>query len=70
MLRYKALIPVEIKYQNQIFPSDLKSLLKFMENSISRGGIVVTKNPLERRFRFIDKKEITLLPAWLFLYVN
>jgi predicted AAA+ superfamily ATPase len=57
VLKNKTLIPVEIKYQNHVFASDLKSLLKFMEKFDLGKGIVVTKNLLERRF--INKKEIS-----------
>jgi len=65
ILKNKTLMPVEIKYQNQIAPSDMKGLLKFMEKFKLEKGIVVTKNLLEKKAT--DKKEIMFIPAWLFL---
>jgi len=67
ILKNKALMPIEIKYQNQMLPSDITGLLKFMEKFKLEKGIVVTKNLLEKRT--MNKKEIMFIPAWLFLCV-
>lgn len=65
VMENKTLTPIEIKYQKQITSSDLKGLLRFMEEFNIEKGIVVTKNLLEKRT--MDKKEIIFIPAWLFL---
>jgi len=61
----KKIIPIEVKYREQIGRRDLRGLLKFMEEFNIEKGIVVTKNLLEKRT--MDKKEIIFIPAWLFL---
>ena len=68
ILENKTLLPIEVKYREQIGSSDLKGLLKFMKEFNIERGIVVTKNLLERRS--IDKKEIIFIPAWLFLLIH
>ncbi len=59
------LIPLEVKYTNNINMKDLKGMTKFMDKFKIKKGIVVTKDLLEERKK--DEKEITLIPAWLFL---
>ena len=68
ILENKTLLPIEVKYREQIGSSDLKGLLKFMKEFNIERGIVVTKNLLEKRS--IDKKEIIFIPAWLFLLIH
>ncbi len=57
---WKEVIPVEVKYMNEIGRKDIKGLVKFCEEFGTK-GIVVTKHVL--------KKEggIIFIPAWLFL---
>lgn len=59
------LIPIEIKYQGQISPSDVKSLRRFMESHNVRKAVLITKNIFENRSS--DGNEILLVPAWLAL---
>jgi predicted AAA+ superfamily ATPase len=60
-------LPIEIKYQSQISPSDFKGIFKFMGEFDLKEGIIVTKDLFERRkFR---EKEILFIPAWLFLLI-
>lgn len=56
----RKIIPIEIKYTNNISPHDLQGLLHFCEK-YKKEGIVITKDLL--------KKEglLTYIPAWLFL---
>ena len=67
ILSGKETIPIEVKYQSQISPSDLKPLLKFMDLHGVKKGFMVTKDLLEKRT--IDGKTIQLVPAWVFLMV-
>lgn len=62
------LIPVEIKYQNRISPSDTKNLLIFMEEYNVSTGILVTKDLFEKRI--IGGREILYIPAWVILLAN
>lgn len=57
--------PVEVKYQNEIYDCDKKTLLEFMEKFGQNEGIVVTKRLFKKEK--IDGKEILLIPAWLFM---
>ncbi len=65
VLGFNPLLPIEVKYQSQITPSDTKGLLKFMDLYKLKKGIVVTKDLFEQKQ--IDGKEILFVPAWLFL---
>jgi len=67
VLKNGALLPVEVKYQNQIASSDLRGLLRFMKKSKVEKGIVATKNLLEKRT--MNQKEIMFIPAWLLLCI-
>jgi len=58
-----SLVPVEVKYQNQISQSDSKNLLLFMEEYDVRTGIIITKDLMEQTTR--DGREILYIPAWL-----
>lgn len=57
-------IPIEVKYKNEIEKRDIRGLIKFCEEFKTK-GIVVTKDLLEKRE--IEGKDILLIPAWLFL---
>lgn len=59
------IIPIEVKYTNNIKQNDLMGLLEFMREFKVKRGIVVTKNTLE--IRNIDGKEIYLIPAVVLL---
>jgi len=59
------LLPIEVKYRNQIATSDQKSLKKFMELHSLSEGIIITKNQLD----LIDEnnRRIWMIHAWVFL---
>ena len=65
VLKNKQIIPVEVKYQNQITKNDFGSLIKFMDKFKLREGILVTKSLLKEEI--IEGKKIMFIPAWLFL---
>jgi len=62
------LLPIEIKYQNQISNSELKSLLRFMEKYNIKRGIVITRKTME--IRKIGDRSISFVPAWLAALTN
>lgn len=66
--RPEGLVPMEIKYQNRIVPSDSKNLLLFMEEFDVRTGILITKDQFDKKT--VDGREILYLPAWLALLVQ
>lgn len=55
-------IPVEVKYTNEIGKKDIKGLVKFCEEFESK-GIVVTKDLLKK------EENIIYIPAWVFLMI-
>ncbi len=57
--------PIEVKYQEQISPSDWKPLLSFMRKFGKKIGILITKNHDQE----IQEEEgiIKLIPAWRFI---
>lgn len=59
------IIPVEVKYRDNVDARDLKGLFSFMEKFKVKRGIVVTKNTLKKEE--INSREIDYIPAWLFL---
>ena len=65
VLETSSLLPVEVKYRNQILLKDLKVIIKFMEKYGVKEGIIVSKDLLQKRKQ--DDKILWLIPAWLFL---
>lgn len=63
--------PVEVKYQNEITPSDTEAVLEFMEKFGCKTGIVVTKSLFkeEEKIGPNGNKKLLFVPAWLFLLV-
>jgi predicted AAA+ superfamily ATPase len=61
-------LPIEVKYQSSITNNDLRPLLKYCRKFNVEKGIIVTKDLFE--IRSIDNKEITFIPAWLFLLLR
>lgn len=57
----RKLIPVEVKYRNEISNRELKGLHEFLDGHEKSFGIVITKDLLDLRGRII------YLPLWLFL---
>ncbi len=55
-------VPIEVKYSNEIGKHDLKGLVKFCEEFDTK-GMVVTKDILK------DDGNILFIPAWLFLLI-
>ena len=62
------LLPVEVKYRNQISKKNLKGLLKFCNKFKCKKGIVITKDWFEEEI--IDGRKIQYIPAWLYLLKN
>ena len=58
-------LPVEVKYKNEIKLSDLRGRLKFLETFNQNYGILITKDLLEEKR--IGNKLILCIPAWFFL---
>jgi len=63
--RGKNLIPIEVKYQSRINPSDTKNLLAFMDLYHLSAGIVITKDMMEKTL--FNGREVFFIPAWLAL---
>jgi predicted AAA+ superfamily ATPase len=61
----EGLVPMEIKYQGRIGPSDTKNLQLFMEEFGVRTGILITKDRFDKKT--IEDREILYIPAWLAL---
>ncbi len=59
------LIPIEVKYKNNVGESDLKGLISFMEKHNIEEGIVITKEKFEETI--IDNNKIWYIPVWFFL---
>jgi predicted AAA+ superfamily ATPase len=69
ILKEKGIIlPIEVKYQQNITNSDATSVLKFCKKFGIRNGLMVTKELME--MRKIGDVEILFIPAWLFLLIN
>ena len=62
-----ALLPVEVKYQNLIGQSDIKSILKFCKRFKLNKGFIVTKNDFKREI--FNGIEVWFIPVWLFTAV-
>ena len=67
VLETSSLLPVEVKYRNQILLKDLKGIIKFMEKYGVKEGIIVSKDLLQKRKQ--DDKILWLIPAWLILLI-
>lgn len=65
--RGNTLIPVEVKYQNRISPSDAKNILAFMDTRHIGTGIMITRNMME--MTTTSGKDILYIPAWLALLI-
>jgi len=59
------LVPVEIKYQNSISPSDTKNMAIFMDVYGVNTGILITKDLFDKRSS--GGREILCIPAWVAL---
>lgn len=62
------IIPLEVKYKNEIKVSDLKGILALLEDSKQKLAVVVTKDLMEEKK--IEKRTVLCLPGWIFLLVN
>lgn len=62
-----ALLPIEVKYQNLIGQSDIKSVLKFCKRFKLNKGVIVTKNDFKREM--FNGIEVWFIPVWLFIAV-
>ncbi len=69
VLRMKEeLIPIEVKYKDEITPSDLKGLLKFLETFKKKYAILVTKDLLKKEQK--NGRSILYLPTWFFVMLT
>lgn len=57
-------LPIEVKYQERVTPSDYKTLLQFMKEEKLGFGVVVSKNRFEQVQ--IEGKQVVILPLWFF----
>ncbi len=58
-------LPIEVKYRKDIKGSELKPMIKFMNEYKINKGYIISKDILSRKE--IENKEILFVPAWLFL---
>lgn len=65
IIEKETLIPIEIKYQTNIYSEDFKNIIYFMEKNNLKKGIIVTKDLLTLKKE--KNKEIILIPLWIFL---
>ncbi len=56
-------VPLEVKYQNNIYDHDFKNLRYFMDVQGLDFGVIITKNLFEM------KRDILCIPAWMFLLI-
>ncbi len=65
VMKQTQLVPIEVKYQTQIYDADAKTIVKFCKKYNLSKGILVTKDILGQRE--FDGIRIELIPAWVFL---
>ena len=65
VLRGEKILPVEVKYRDEIKAKDIKGLLNFMEKFKVKEGFVITKSLLKREK--MRGKFLYFIPCWLFL---
>ncbi|NOR47263.1 MAG: AAA family ATPase [Methanosarcinaceae archaeon] len=58
-------LPIEVKYQNSIGKSDVKSVLRFCERFKVNTGLMVTKDDFKRET--IEGIDVWFIPVWLFI---
>ena len=64
------IIPIEVKYKNNVGMKDIKGLLKFCDVFKCKKAIVITKNLLKKhdiKLKNGMKLKINYIPAYLFL---
>jgi len=61
------ILPIEIKYKNNVSEKELKGLFSFIEKFKLKKGVVITKDLLDEKR--INGKDILFIPVWLFLIV-
>ena len=61
------LIPVEVKYKEQIKANEVKGLIEFLDLYRLNMGIVVTKDIFKREE--IGGYQILFIPIWFFLII-
>lgn len=59
--RARSIVPVEVKYQNEVKPDDAAGCIEFIKENKCQFAIMVTKNKLELKDR------VLYVPLWLFL---
>ncbi|MBI2675945.1 MAG: ATP-binding protein [Candidatus Aenigmarchaeota archaeon] len=68
VIKNKALVPIEIKYTNDVKKAEIKGLISFMESFGLSRGMVITKDVLRKEI--VSGREIAFVPAWLFLLLD
>jgi len=58
-------LPIEVKYQNSIGNSDIRSVLRFCERFKVNTGVMVTKNDFKREK--VGGIDMWYIPVWLFI---
>jgi len=66
LTRDKEIIPLEVKYKNEIKGKDLKTIQKAIERLNTNKGIIISKDLFDIR----RKDKILIIPLWLFLLVK
>ncbi|WP_321506192.1 ATP-binding protein [uncultured Methanoregula sp.] len=61
----KGLVPVEIKFQGSISPTDTRNLRIFMDEYRAGTAILITRDRFDRKI--VDGREFLFIPAWLAL---
>ncbi|MDD1744930.1 MAG: hypothetical protein LUQ20_03855, partial [Candidatus Methanoperedens sp.] len=60
-----SIIPLEVKYRNNIQKKEIKGLIKFLKNFSIEKGYVITKDSEEEIM--INGSQILFLPLWKWL---
>ena len=61
------ILPIEVKYKENINNKDLKNLLRFCKRFNVKEGLIITKNILSESEFKSGRRKIKLIPAWKWL---
>ncbi len=68
IVEQESLTPVEVKFKEELRKSDLKGLFEFMDEYGVDRGVVVSRD--RWKIKTYGEKEVTFIPAWLFLLIS
>jgi len=68
IVNQEKITPVEVKFREDIRKSDLKGLFEFMDEYGVDRGVVVSRD--RWKSKTYGEKEVTFIPAWLFLLIS